>query len=431
MLLLIKRSTLAGKIKLINLNRSAKTVFQYIFVLCLILNMRSIWLHTPSLPWMNRLVALVMGVSVALGCFVQRSLSKKRFKWCLFTMFLTVLYMGLFYALDPLKKNQLISVLLQLLALTAYCLLVENSMEDTIRKYTNVVVGIAAASLFFWIFGSLLGFLRPTGYLYTSWTDGDFLHKAPSYFGIYFETQGGNFFGFLVGMVRNTAIFTEAPMCSFVFTTALSAEILLNKEPEKLRCVILIAAVISTLSTSGYTAMVLILGLKYILTKPKSIFGKVYKSVTLPAVAILGVVVFILLVEDKLNSLSGIIRIDDFAAGFKAWLDAPIFGNGYENISSIQQYMSAFRRYNLGFSNSPMAVLAEGGIYLFMPYLTAVLHGITGLIQKRRWAQCSFYLVFLYSFIITVIPYQMLTFYLFICMFREGRHQPVKGVRDE
>lgn len=124
------------------------------------------------------------------------------------------------------------------------------------------------------------------------------------------------------------------------------------------------------------------------------------------------------LLEQKLGTSSGSTRVDDFAAGYKAWMDAPLFGNGYGNSAAYKKYMSSFRRNNLGFSNSPMQVLAYGGIYLFFPYCVSVVRGFTRLIKGHLWNRMSFYIVFLYAFVITVCPFQMLTFYLFISMAR-------------
>ena len=420
-----------GKVYNAGLIYTAQAFFQYAFILCMVLNVNAIWLHTPALPQMKNLVSLLMGVSVAGGVITQKRLAKRQLKWCLFAMGFTALYLGLFYILDPLKSNELISNFLQLLAIIVYCFLVENSMVDTLKKYTDIVLLIAMISLFFWLFGSTLKMFDPTGYLYTSWTGNDFLHRAPSYYGIYFETQWADFFGIVRGMIRNTAIFTEAPMCSFVFTTAFSAELLLNQEVNKRRCGILMAAIISTLSTTGYTAVILAVGLRFAFSKSRSVSATVFKMIALPVAAVVGSTILICLIEEKLGTGSGVTRIDDFAAGFKAWLDAPIFGNGYGNMASIQRHMSSFRRGNTGFSNSPMVILAYGGVYLFIPYLAMVSWYMIRLVRRRQWLRCSFYLVFLYSFIITIVPFQMLTFYLLICMTREGTRQYAKGVQNE
>ncbi len=408
----------------LNQNRiSLLSVFQYAFILCLILDFRSIWLHTDSLAWISRLVKLLMGVSVVAGGLARRKASVGRFSRCLLAMGLMVVYVGIWYLFDPLKSSRIITILIQLLAIIVYCMLVEDSVEDTMYKYTSIVLVIAVISLFFWALGSTLKYIRPTGYLYTTWTGNDLPKKVTSYYGIYFETQSVTFFGLTGKMVRNTAIFTEAPMASMIFSTAFLAELLMQDKLNWKRCAILMAAVLSTISTTGYMVVIAAAGLRYVFTRQRTRGGHLLKLVLLPTAFGAGAVILSFLIGQKLGTSSGSIRVDDFAAGYKAWINAPLFGNGYGNYDTIEEHMSYFRRNNTGFSNSPMLVLVYGGIYLFFPYATSMLTGFFRFVRKKMWNKMGFYLVFLCEFIITVCPFQMLSFYLFICMARDGREQ--------
>lgn len=406
-------------LKNIKINQIA--VFQYIFILCMILNFRSIWLHTETLAWLSHLIKLLMGLSVVGGVFAVRKISSKKISRCVMAVVIMALYVGVWFLLDPLKRSGIIAVQLQLLAIIVYCFLVETSFDDTMRKFTNIVIVIAVVSLFFWVFGSLLGYIKPTGYIETTWTGNTLLKKAPSYFGIYFETQSATMFGFLSSYIRrNTAIFTEAPMASMVFSTAFLYELLMKDELNRKRCFILIAAVLSTISTTGITVVIIAIGFRYIFSESKTRGSISLKVILLPSVFIIGLIMLDYLVKQKLGTSSGSTRVDDFIAGYKAWMDAPLFGNGYNNAASMQQYMSSFRSNNLGFSNSPMQILSFGGIYLFLPYLLSAIKGIARLVSEHDWRRTAFYLVFLYEFTITVCSFQMLTFYLFITMAREG-----------
>lgn len=399
------------------------SVFQYIFILCLILDFRSIWLHTESLVWISRLVKLLMGLSVVAGGLARRKASVWRFSRCLLVMGFMVVYVGLWYLFDPLKSSRIITILIQLLAIIVYCMLVEDSINDTMYKYTSIVLVIAVISLFFWLFGSTLGYIRPTGYLYSAWTGNDSLKKVVSYYGIYFETQSVTFFGLTGKMVRNTAIFTEAPMASMIFSTAFLAELLMQDKLNWKRCAILMAAVLSTISTTGYMVVIAAAGLRYVFTRQGTREGHLLKLILLPTAFVTGLIILSFLIDQKLGTSSGSTRADDFIAGYKAWMNEPLLGNGYGNYDMIEKYMSYFRRNNTGFSNSPMLVLAYGGIYLFLPYGISVLTGLFRFARKRMWNRMGFYLVFLCEFIITVCPFQMLSFYLFICMARDGRKQ--------
>lgn len=411
--------------KLKNARINWVSVFQYAFVLCIILNFRSIWLHTETMAWLPRLVKLLMGLSVAGGVLAKRKASTRKLSICILVAGLTALYVGVWFLVDSIKSSAIITILIQLLAIIVYCILVETSFADTMRKFTNIVLVIAAVSLTFWVFGSLLGYIHSTGYFYTTWTGNDSLKKAVSYYGIYFETQKATFFGLTSKIVRNTAIFTEAPMTSMVFSIAFLSELLMRDKLNWKRCTVLVAAVLSTISTAGITVVVIAIGLRYVFASAKTKGRVSLKLILLPTIFVVGLIVLKYLIEQKLGTGSGSIRVDDFVAGYKAWMNAPLFGNGYGNIEAIKQYMSSFRSNNMGFSNSPMQILAYGGIYLFLPYVLSAIKGISDLATRRKWRRMAFYLVFLYAFTITICPFQMLTFYLFISMAREGRRRLV------
>lgn len=395
------------------------TVFQYAFILCVILNFRSVWVHAESLAWASNLVKLLMGMSVAGGIIAKHKISLRDTFNCLSAVGVVLIYGMVWYLADALKSIGIIAILVQLMALVVYSFLVEDSVEDTMQKYANIVFVIAVVSLFFWVLGSLSGLIHPTGDVYITW---GVKRRIVSYFGIYYETQQLDFLG-LIGsrIVRNTAIFTEAPMASMIFSTAFLYEMLMREKTEWRRCVILAVAVISTFSTTGYTVLIIAVALRYVFSRSKTRGSLSIKLLFLPMAFLVVLVALNFLVGQKLGTGSGSVRLDDFVAGYKAWMDSPLFGNGYGNAAAYQQYMSSFRRSNLGFSNSPMQVLTYGGIFLFAPYCIAAVIGLTQLAKRRVWRKLSFYLVLIYSFVITVCPFQMLTLYIFISLAREGR----------
>ncbi|MSA71137.1 O-antigen ligase family protein [Holdemania massiliensis] len=401
-------------------NLKLRSVFQYFFIICIILNFRSLWLHTETFSWMARFVKVLLGVSVIGGILCSKLYSAKRIFQCLVAILGIVLYVGFWYLVDPLKKGGFLAILLQLLAIVTYSILVEDSIDNTLHKFTNIVLVIALISLFFWLFGSLLKFIKPTGYIYTTWTSNSgTLKQVSSYYGIYFETQSLTFLGLTSNVIlRNTAIFTEAPMASLVFFISFIYELFLKERINIYRLILLGIAVVSTISTTGYMLMIIAITLRYFFVRSKS--QKQLKIFILPATIIVMFFILNFLLEQKLGTGSGSIRIDDFIAGYRAWINAPLFGNGYGNLESYQKYMSSFRNNNLGISNSPMQILAFGGIYLIFPYIISILTGFTGMIKMKRWKRLSFYLLFLCSFIITICPFQMLTFYLFVCLVKES-----------
>lgn len=122
---------------------------------------------------------------------------------------------------------------------------------------------------------------------------------------------------------------------------------------------------ISTISTTGITVLIIAIGLRYVFTKSKTKGRLSIKLIFLPMAFVVVLVALNFLLEQKLGASSGSTHVDDFVAGYRAWMDAPLFGNGYGNSASYEKYMSSFRGHNIGFFNSPMQVLAYGEVYLF------------------------------------------------------------------
>lgn len=364
----------------------------------------------------GKIVKVLLVLSVILGVLCNRKLSAIKTKRCLNAIEIAALYGIIWYMADSLKSMSIVYLMLQLLAIIIYSFLIETSIDDTLHKYTNIVIVIAVISLFFWSLGTICRIIKPTGYFYSTWSGSLAAYK--SYYGIYFEQQTASSSSIVENLIGNKAIFSEGPMVSMVFSIAFLAEFLMQRKLNVKRCFILLIAVISTLSVSGITMVILAIAFKYILSKGDNRNKIVVKILLVPIVSVIGFVVIYYLIEQKLSTNSGLTRLDDFYAGFKAWMDAPLFGNGYGNSAAFIKYMSRFRMGNTGFSNSVMQILVFGGIYLFLPYVLA-LSGVVRLFRRHMYDRMLFYLIFFYGFIITVCSFQMLTLYLFISMVKE------------
>ncbi|MBR0341462.1 MAG: O-antigen ligase family protein [Oscillospiraceae bacterium] len=361
-----------------------------------------------------------MGVSVVSGVLLKKTIDRKIFQRCIMVLACSGLYGVFFWLIDPTHSRTIITLTIQLMAIIVYTMLVEDSFEDTMRRFSNIVIIIASISLFFWVFGSLGGYIKPNSYLYTTWSSSNVPQRINNYYNLYFENQRSLFFGLSVNrIIRNTAIFTEAPMACMIFMVAFLYEIFLNMKKSRIRTAILLIAIISTISTSGIVAVVMAFGCNYIFSKLKSNGQLTLKIIIAPLAIVVAVISINFVIEQKLGTISGSTRLDDFVAGYKAWRDSPVFGNGYGNSSAYQQYMSSFRSNNLGFSNSIMQLLAFGGLYLTIPYIVVAVKCINRLFKTKNWEKLSFYVIYIFVFIITVSPFQMLTFYLFVSMARE------------
>ncbi len=197
------------------------------------------------------------------------------------------------------------------------------------------------------------------------------------YFGLLFNTQG--FVPFLgLNLLRNTGIFTEAPMYSFVLTLALL--ILLFIETQKthkklwlLQLMILLITMVTTTSTTGVFIAILALYLYVYKNIPQSV--KTIMCLFLPVIILVLVILLIAKYSTGRGSVS--FRINDITASYQAWLQHPFLGNGWGNTAAVQQYMDSSRLIvggNDGLSSGLLASLALNGFFqtsllYFVPYV--------------------------------------------------------------
>lgn len=409
------------------LHLNMQRLFQYIFVICIVLNFRSIWLYADGYENVGMVVKVIMGLSVIFCIFMKGRISASNLNKCLISISILSLYIIVWNIGAISSDSSVFNALFELIAILVYASLVEDSMDDTIHIFINITLVIAAVSLIFWLFGSVLGILKPTGIFFSRWAADLKVRKIITYYNIYYENGVVKDFSiFSGGIPRNCAIFTEAPMCSMVFSIAFLAEYLLAENRNIKKCAILAAAIISTVSTTGITALLLAFVLKQFFRKSRTLHGQTNKAILIPILVLGGVLLIRYFILQKLMTNSGLTRLDDFVAGFKAWMNAPIFGNGYSNGKSITRFMSSFRMGNTGFANSVMQILALGGIWLFAAYVYPV-KGIIKLVLERDWNRVLFYLIYLYMFSITISTFQMLTYYIFISMAREGKKEIIQN----
>lgn len=384
-------------------------IFYYLFALVLCLDCCSIWTAMPSISWFDNFLIIMLTISV-LGCLLTSKIYKNNFLKITFFIFFVVLYSLLYIVINPINISLLIKVILKCLIVTTFFLLInnENMVLKVLFSYEKIILFICIVSLFFYLFGSILGYIRSTGFIYTSWTNSTEFKKVPTYYNIYYETQYLEFVFFRIP--KNSAIFTEAPMCSLHFSIALLIELFLKKEYKISKCIILAVGIISTFSSTGLILLVLALTIKYILISPKMKIFKLIKIITIPIIIVIAILASEYILMDKLSSLSGSTRLDDFRAGWKAWSNSPLFGNGYN--ASLVKYMSSFRLNNTGFSNSPMLILAYGGIYMLSPYIYCIIFGFWNNLKQKKYFYVCFVAFFVYLFTVTVVPYQALTMYI-------------------
>ncbi len=389
-------------------------VIEYCLAIILIFDFRSFWSRSENYSFISgNSIALVL-ISIGLLCIIYSNKSKrKRFIQCIYIIILLTVYLLSFMLLSRSSTEMTLRFILYIDVLILYqCFCSKNKKFSLLQKLDRIICLIAIVSLFFWVFGSILGIVHPTGTVITDWTGMEGVKRSvKTYYNLYFEPHSYSIFG--VKIVKNSGIFTEGPMASFVFVTALLYELYLAENKNIKTIALLCVAIVSTISTTGYLITIIAFMISYLQTKRRGVFQTI-KILILPIMLIVGIVAFSSVLETKLSSVSGSIRMDDFSAGFKAWMDSPLWGNGIGNSNSFQQYMSSFRSFNLGFSNSLMNILAFGGIMLFLPYLFAFAYIIKRSANNRNYHLLAFFILFFTMFLITLAPFQALIVYIFI-----------------
>lgn len=326
-------------------------------------------------------------------------------------------YIGIYAAVSGGDLKRLFAkfvILLLLILAYFYGHNVRGTIRQLFKHYIDIIFVIALISVFMWVTGSVLQYFSPTRVFLINWGAE---RKAWSFYGIYFHWQN-DFFVHGHRLVRNIGIFTEAPMYSLHLCTALMFDLMFNDHHSKFRwfrIFWLCGTILTTFSITGYLFMMMIIVCDLYATlivrshsNDASVSVKAKRQ--LIAVTVLGSVLAVVgysLLADKLASRSGGSRTEDYVTGYKGWRDHAFFGSGFGNIESRLQYASWSRRHrsSTGYTNSPMAILNEGGIWFFMSYYLSFVYGMSASLLKRDWRVFISLIMVLFLFVTTTIEH--------------------------
>lgn len=275
-----------------------------------------------------------------------------------------------------------------------------NVLKRILLKYSNIIAIIASISLFFWAFGSILKIIPSSGSVVTAFSGG---LPAVNYYYIYFETQLSSLSGILSKLViRNSAIYVEAPMAAMNFSIAFSALLLLDDRKHMRKIYTLGVAIVSTLSMTGYIYLVGVLAFYYFIGSKK--VNKLTKFSLLPIIiTVIGVLVNYL-VSAKIGALSGNLRTNDFNILADTWNIHPWIGSGLDNNEVLLAAMPYWRIVSnlTGLSNSITPLWIYGGLYLTVLYAVPIIVGIYDSTIRKDSRMLIFILGFIYLFVFTI-----------------------------
>ncbi len=265
-------------------------------------------------------------------------------------------------------------------------------------RFEKIVLTFAVISIPCWLLFSVFNVVKPFTFSEYLWGGG----SIPNYYWIHFGAQGE----------RNCGIFAEAPMFNLVLCAAIFVELFLRDKTSRLRLIILLVTVLTTMTTTGLLVAMLSLFVRYALI-PRREGGVLKMLVLCLALAMSTALVFFAgshILAEKRGGHSWTVRLHKMTTEFTAFKSSPILGHG-------------FGSHLMGTSNSFTLVLAEGGLALFLLYFCSlVAWPMSTTKQKFRCLWPLYYLVFS----ITVSPYVPLTFVFVatsLCRLLKPRHE--------
>lgn len=382
-------------------------VLDYAIVLLLILGTNSVYAVTVRNFRVKTLILIVLFLRI-----ITFNLSERYVKRFLYFVTFWVAYIFLFIAMNPFEAGKFINnFLIFFILLVGYLLFyqAEGNLLDLLRIFSNIIFCIAVISLFFWLFGSMLHIIKPTGTMPMIW--GGTVNTS-TYFGVYFQWQND---AVIMGhrIFRNIGIFAEAPMYSLNLSVAFMFDYLFNKRRHLLRMLIYVVTIMTSVSYTGILfVMILVVGeqsLKYVVGVIRGERSRVGAAAVLVVLIVAAAIAYRLLAA-KLASGSGSSRIDDYISGFRAWLDNFFWGSGYGDISVRVQYSSARRlaRSATGFTNSIMTVLSQGGLYLGAVYGFSFIVFLIKAIQMKSMEIFILDAMWVFLFLTTTFGYSPL-----------------------
>lgn len=234
---------------------------------------------------------------------------------------------------------------------------------------TMTVLGVLSVILFFlW----QMGRIRPDGMVLLHWSKPP--KWVPSFHGIQFMAQAG----------RNTGIFPEAPVYNYLLFPALLCNELFVKYRPRLINTLLIVTMITSTSTTSYIALAIYLFYKLSKDKSSSSFKRFLKFFVVFAALIAAVIFIRIVFLKKLDSHSGEVRSAKMLNEISLFLESPLIGHGIGTVS--------------GTSNSIIALLAEGGIFLWSIYYFPMFNlFLLNTLQRKKIDYCMMIHIFIFA----------------------------------
>lgn len=368
----------------------------YVIAIIMIINCNSMFITGIHSGVVNKLSLLLMLISVSCLIYINELQNVNLSIFFSMTSFLVayiVLYIILQRNNTAIKSGVVDLVKFIMMFSLVYLVYKTKRYPYLFKAYCNIIVIIALISLLFWIIGSNWHLINPTNVYISNWSK----TTVPSYYDIYFEPQR------FENTVRNSAIFAEAPMASLSFSIALCLEVLYPNFDKFyiFKVTILSLAIISTLSTTGYICLIIILGYKMIIKNYSNNYINILKIVIIPLILVVSINGVRQFLVQKMGTSSGISRGQDYLNCFKAWKYYPFLGAGI-GAGESNLIINGTKLGNFGYSNSFGKLLGENGLYIFTLYFISVCRSVYISIRKSDFNRLLLTIILIYLFVTTM-----------------------------
>lgn len=398
----------------------------YLTAFFLILDNGTIYTHLPGLTVVDVFVTFFPIVTFSM--LALRSIKKFVSEAGFISLVVLDVYLISFLLIsNSNEKVSLFTLILFNLLLVYYISYERSNSPYLLIAYRNIIVPIAAISLFFWVGGSLLQLIPPTGTVISTWgqASNNTLPVLSNYYWMYFE---GDEMFFLGGWLKdNVSIFTERAFASYSFMIGLIYELFLEEKRSKWRILLLLIAIISTTSTTGVISAIMAFSLFSQQKIASKNYLKIFYVVLIPFLAVLVYYSVDHLLESRASmGHSTISRTNDFFNGISAWLNSPIYGYGFANHDMLA-------KLGTGYSNSIAQVLTQGGIMLAALYVFSFMRCFNRCLHYKDASLLYFLLSFLVFFSTTGIATRNTILYImvFFCAGYYNRKKTLVNIRTK
>ena len=391
--------------------KKIKSILQYILIICLIIECNSVYSQIYKYHYYIRggLIITIIGLIITL-LIPQIKNKKIKYNKSLIFIIFYIIIVSLIMVIKTKSYNGLIITILNFglffpLSLIYIISLTKEEIKDLLIKFVKIVLAISIISLFFWLFGSVLNIIKPTNEIKIVW--GRPYTTIDNYIYIYFDSKQVQMWLTKFPLVRNMGIFGESPMYAFILLSALLINNTIcfrNRKENYIVSLIILITIISTISVTGIICSIIIL-----LIKTKDILN--YKAINkikiiIPIILILFIPIFIFFISKKMKATSSINRTHDLINGINSFIKDPIIGKGINHQRDFED--NPINGY--GYSNTIIPILTDGGILLFLLYITPIIFIIKNIFNYKKNIIEDICIIFIYITILltTAVQYRLL-----------------------